>query len=41
MDSDFLQLFLIFVLGYGTLALAGFGSTVLILSAASVFMPVK
>jgi uncharacterized protein len=41
MDLNFLLLFLIFFFAYGTLALAGFGSTVLILSAASVFMPVK
>ena len=39
-DSNFLLLLLIFFFAYFTLALSGFGSTVLILSSASLFMPV-
>ena len=40
MDANYIALFFIFLFAYGTLALAGFGSTVLILSIASLFMPV-
>jgi hypothetical protein len=40
MDTTYFELFFIFLFAYGTLALAGFGSTVLILSIASLFMPV-